>query len=212
VSTPAPQPYRRSLLRQERSLNTRRMILRAATQLWGTRDFDATTVEDLCAAAGIGRSTFYLYFESKERLLTALAIETARGVADDVDTWTDARTVDEAMAVFVDGLVRRMESVPRTLAALVMRHVAAANVSPRPVADDPILFHDIFAGIVREGQCRGELRKDLDAREIGEALAGMTLDALERWASGDPKRTLREIVEFRISLILDAIRSSRTKP
>jgi AcrR family transcriptional regulator len=204
---PAPRPYRRSLLRQERSLNTRRMILRAATQVWATRDFDSTTIEELCAAAGIGRSTFYLYFESKERVLVALASETARGVADDVDTWTDAGTVEEAMAVFVDGLVRRMERVPRTLAALVMRQVAVANVSPRPVADDPILFHDIFTGIVRDGQRRGEVRGDLDAREVGEALAGMTLDALERWASGDPQRTLREIIEFRISLILDAIRT-----
>ena len=62
MSKPTPQPYRRSLLRQERSQNTRRSILRSAAGLWAERDFDSTTVEDICAAAGVGRSTYYLYF------------------------------------------------------------------------------------------------------------------------------------------------------
>jgi AcrR family transcriptional regulator len=206
LSMEAPQPYRRSLLRQQRSLNTRRVILRAAAQLWAEQDFDSTTVEDVCAAASIGRSTFYLYFESKERLLIELARETARGVATDVDTWAHADSVDEAMRVFIEGIVRRMEGVPKALAALVMRRVAVANVSPRPVPGDPILFDDILAGIVGDGQRRGEIRTDLDAREIGEALAGMTLDVLERWAGGDPKRTLRQSLEFRLNLFLDAVR------
>lgn len=203
----AAQPYRRSLLRQERSHNTRRSILRAATSLWAEQDFDSTTIEDICAAAGVGRSTFYLYFESKERLLTELARATATGVASDVDEWVDAASVDDAVRVFVDGLVRRMESVPRGVAALVMRRVAVANVSPRPVPGDPILFDDILAGIVRDSQRRGELRADLDAHEIGEVLGGLTLDALQRWAGGDERHTLQWSLEFRLGLVLDAIRA-----
>ena len=203
----ATPPYRRSLLRQERSRNTRRSILRAAASLWAEQDYEATTIEDICAAAGVGRSTFYLYFESKEGLLLELARATATGVASDVDEWVDAGSVDDAVRVFVDGLVRRMESVPRGVAALVMRRVSVANVSPRPVPGDPILFDDILAGIVRDGQRRGELRTDLDPREIGEVLGGLTLDALQRWAGGDARHTLQQSLELRLGLVLDNIRS-----
>ena len=186
--TTEPQPYKRSLLRQQRSLNTRRAILRAAARSFSEQDFDSTTVEEICAAAGVGRSTFYLYFDSKERLLIELARATARGVSSEVDAWVDAGSVDHALRVFIDGLVRRMEGTPKSLAALVMRRVSAANVTSRPVPGDDVLFDDIFAGIVRDGQQRGEIRTDLDARQVGEALAGMTLDALQRWAGGDQEQ------------------------
>ena len=157
MTTAGRPPYRRSLLQQERSLNTRRAILRAAVRLLDTQEFSATTVEDICSAAGIGRSTFYLYFESKDQLLMELAEATARGVADDVDSWVGAGTVDDAIGVFIDGLVRRMETASPRLAALVMRRVSAANVTPRPLPGDPILFDDILTDIVREAQHRGEI-------------------------------------------------------
>jgi AcrR family transcriptional regulator len=203
----APQPYGRSLLRQERSHNTRRAILRAATSLWADHDFDSTTVEEICAAAGVGRSTYYLYFESKEGLLIELARATATGVSSDVDEWVEAGSVDDAVRVFVEGLVRRMESIPRGVAAIVMRRVAVANVSPRPVPGDPILFDDILTGIVRDGQRRGELRADLDPRDVGEVLGGATLDALQRWAGGDERRTLHASLYLRLGLVLDNIRA-----
>jgi AcrR family transcriptional regulator len=163
-------------------------------------------VEDICGAAGVGRSTFYLYFDSKECLLIELARATARGVSSEVDAWVEAGSVDHALRVFIDGLVRRMEATPKSLAALVMRRVSAANVTSRPVPGNGVLFDDIFAGIVRDGQQRGEIRTDLDAREVGEALAGMTLDALQRWAGGDQEQTLRRSLEFRMNLVLSAIR------
>ena len=159
------------------------------------------------AKPGIGRSTYYLYFESKDQLLLEPPLATARGVSRDVDAWVSVGSVDDAVAVFVDGLVRRMEDVPRSLTALVMRRVAAANVTARPVPGDPVLFDDIFGSIVRDGQRRGELRVDVDACQVGEALAAMTLDALERWAGGDDRRPLRSTLEFRINLVLDAVRT-----
>ena len=156
-------------------------ILRVAVRLLGTQEFSATTVEDICTAAGIGRSTFYLYFESKEQLLMELAEATARGVADDVDSWvgTDRRRRHRR-------LCRRSRPPDgdrlARLAALVMRRVSAANVTARPLPGDPILFDDILTDIVREAQRRGEIRPGLQPREVGEVLAGMTLDALGRWA------------------------------
>jgi AcrR family transcriptional regulator len=203
------QPYKRSLLRQERSVNTRRNILRAAVELFAKQDFDSTTVEDICTAAGVARSTFYLYFETKDHLLIALASATARGVSSEVDAWANVGTVDDAVHKFVEGLVRRMESAPRSLAALVMRHVSLANVSPRPVPGDPVLFDDVLAGIIREAQRRGEVRAGLSARELGEAMAGLTLDALQRWAGGAPD--LRAMLEFRLDLVLDAVRVTKTQ-
>jgi AcrR family transcriptional regulator len=48
---------RRTLGRQERGKETRRNLIRTATRLWSERGFDAVTVEEICSAAGVGRTT-----------------------------------------------------------------------------------------------------------------------------------------------------------
>jgi len=199
-------PYRRSLLRRERSQDTRRRLVRAAARLWSQKGYDGTTVEEICAAAGVGRTTFYLHFVSKEQLLVDLTWATTSGVASDVDTAVGAGGIDEQLNAFIDGLARRMDTVPKSLAALVIRH-AVAGTAPSRRPPGGLLFEDILAPILREAQRRGEIAPDLDASELGAILGGMTMDALQRWAEGrDGNRSLRDSLQLRVDLILDGIR------
>jgi AcrR family transcriptional regulator len=207
TTDPTPNPYRRSLLRRERSVATRRRLVRAATQLWIAQGYDETTVEQICASAGVGRSTYYLYFESKEQLLVELTLATARGVAADVEATLGTGSLDQQVDAFVAGLARRMQSVPKNLAALVMRHIAASAVQPRPAGDDAVLFDDILAVVVRDAQTRGELRADVNPREIGDILGGTTMDALQRWAGERARSELAESLRLRIDLVLDGLRT-----
>lgn len=207
-SSSSTNPYRRALLRQARSVNTRWAIIGAAGRLWGHQDYADTTVEDICIAAGVGRSTYYLHFESKERLLVELALATARGVAADVETAVQGGTLDDELRAFIDGLVRRMEGTPRSLAVTVMRQVSIGSVSSRRPAEEDILFDDILTRIVRDSQERGELGAEVDPRDVGEVMAGMTLDALQRWTGGADERTLRQRLELRFHLALVALRAT----
>ncbi len=53
-------------LRELKRLRTRRSIEDAATSLVDEKGFDAVTVDDICAAAGISRRTFFNYMDSKD--------------------------------------------------------------------------------------------------------------------------------------------------
>jgi AcrR family transcriptional regulator len=44
----------------------RRELVAAAVTLFGARGYEDTTVDDIAAAAGVGRRTFFRYFRSKE--------------------------------------------------------------------------------------------------------------------------------------------------
>jgi TetR/AcrR family transcriptional regulator, regulator of mycofactocin system len=73
-----------------RTAQTRADIITSALALFGDGGFDATTVEQIVDAAGVGRRTFFRYFPSKEAVLfseftarQALVVERLRAKPDD---------------------------------------------------------------------------------------------------------------------------------
>jgi AcrR family transcriptional regulator len=56
-------------LRERKKTKTRLDIVRAATQLFVTRGFDATTMDDIADAAEVSRSTLFRYFGNKEAMV-----------------------------------------------------------------------------------------------------------------------------------------------
>lgn len=206
--SPVANPYRRTLLRQERSVNTRRAIMRAAAVLWSEKGYSETTVEDLCTAAGVGRSTYYLHFESKDRLLVEFALATASAVSSDVDDAVGRGSFEDELEAFVEGLTSRMERTPRSLAVVVMRQVALNSVAARELGRDEILFDDVLTRIIQYGQQQGKVRADVVPGDVGEIMSGMVLDALQRWAAGDATQTLRASLDLRIALVLEGIAAS----
>ncbi len=56
-------------LRQRKKRATRSALLALANQLFHEKGFEATTIDELCAAVPISRRTFFRYFPSKEALV-----------------------------------------------------------------------------------------------------------------------------------------------
>lgn len=203
-------PRRRSLGRQERSKETRRKLIRTAAHLWSERGFDAVTVEEICSEAGVGRTTFYLHFESKEHLLSGMAAGTATGVESELAAALDA-PLDECLDVFVRGVARRMDAVPKALAELVIhsQHVELMRVRIDESSPRPVRFADLLCDVLGRAQTRGELVTERAPRELGEMLGALTMDAIEAWASGRSgasplERTLRS----RFAVVLDQYRTA----
>jgi AcrR family transcriptional regulator len=54
--------------RQRHKASTRQSLLRAASRRFAASGYAATTIEEICAEAGVGRRTFFRYFPDKEAL------------------------------------------------------------------------------------------------------------------------------------------------
>jgi AcrR family transcriptional regulator len=199
---------RGTLGRQERGKETRRNLLRTAARLWSERGFDDVTVEEICSEAGIGRTTFYLHFESKEQLLASLAGATSTGVAADLEAAHASDSLDEQLDVLIRGIARRMQDVPKSLAELVIhsQRMGVMKASRENFAGST-RFADLAREVLADARRRGELVREADPDELGEILGALTMDAIEAWASGRSRKSLTAVLRFRYALVVDQYRT-----
>lgn len=72
---PTEPAARRGSLREEQKRLTRNKIVETARSLFETEGYSAVRVDDIVAAVGCSRATFYLHFTSKSEVLRAIANE-----------------------------------------------------------------------------------------------------------------------------------------
>src|SRR4051794_13276027 len=177
------RPYN-SRLRRERATATRLAITRAAARLFAERGYAATSIDEIAAAAGVGRATVFSSFRGKPELLEEAYRLTVRGPADS-GTPLGAQPRSRRISAESDpykllaGYAGVMVEVGRRLAPLyeAVRAAAHADLEARE------LWHLITeerrtaaTGIVRRLAERGALLDYLDRRSASDIL----------WVLNDP--------------------------
>ena len=97
--------------RTETEAERREQILTAARKVFREKGYDATTVADIVAEAGVAQGTFYLYFPSKKDAVISLAVR----VLDEL-----ARLIPSALQVaFVFGQEENAAQVQQIMAKIL---------------------------------------------------------------------------------------------
>ena len=176
-------------LRERKKLRTRDALLRAAMELFATRGYEETTVDDIAAAVDVSQRTFFRYFAGKEeaafyvpRLAETQVVQAVRARPPGeaplealrravLESWdTINETIEEIVPVDLHMRVYRViESTPALLAAHLRRAAELEEELARIIAE-------------REG-----LDVDADPRpRIIVALFGGVIRVTERlWSAGD---------------------------
>lgn len=200
-----PLSGRRERLRAE----IRERLVRAALGLFATRGIGATTIQDITAAADVGKGTFFNYFTSKEEVLEAL-YDWRRGL------------INEALATAKEG----RQPMRQILADLVRGPVSKAGWSPglfrslaigllvnEPTRKAWIRHIDqtrpTMAELLAIGQERGEIRSDLPAGELARILHELSFGTLLFW-SVRPMGAAHRLLDFNLALFWPGITASPT--
>jgi AcrR family transcriptional regulator len=89
---------------------TRKLLLDAGLELFVSKGYTATKVDDIASAAGTTRVTFYAYFPSKVDLMKALISERLNAALDRVPSAEHGSTERELVAVVEDGSPERIRA------------------------------------------------------------------------------------------------------
>jgi len=189
---PGPSP--------QRTERTRSAIREAANRLFLERGVDAATVDAICAAAGISKGTFYLYFHRKEDLLVEYGLQRLRLWRDMLpDLIASKRTFREAVDAILDALVRE-KSWGREVAGRALLEMGT-SWEGLPVAAP----HKLIEPLVELAQARGEVRRDIPSDALSHFILRSILGALRDWGLGADDRDRETALNYALTLVFDAI-------
>lgn len=176
-------------LRAQKRQQTQQRIVDAGIKLFGTRGYEATTLDAIAAEAGISRRTFFHYFKSKDDIL--LSMQTGLG----------------------DRLVMALAQQPTALRPLEATRQALREMVA-PYAPEELMQVDRLMRSSEAVQARKQasylqdetmLHKALVARWPGESavdlrvLATMTIASvrltLDRWSAEGGTRPIQNVLE-----------------
>lgn len=178
----------------------------AALMLLANRGFDMVTIDDIVAAAGMSRRTFFRYYASKEDVVVRFLAD----MGADVVAELAARPRAEPPSV----ALRHAVWVPIASCAGHPDHAERARVVVRLILDTPALQ---ARWLERQIQWRAGLaaglaaRHDLDpdADPYPGMAAGMALLALDtvlrQWRAGDDERRLAELTDQAFTVVAPAL-------
>lgn len=200
------QPAQPSLSERKRRLVADE-LRDAALMLLATRGFDTVTVDDIVAAAGMSRRTFFRYYASKEDVVVRFLSDMAGLVLDALA----GRPPGEPPSV----ALREAVWIPLAMACAEIRpdHTERSRVVVRLILDTPALY---ARWLERQTSVRAALADVLATRlglgpssvypPMAAGLALLAFDTvLERWRPGDDEARLAALIDQAFAVAAPAL-------
>tara|TARA_R110002073_G_scaffold309622_1_gene479971 strand:+ start:202 stop:831 length:630 start_codon:yes stop_codon:yes gene_type:complete len=204
-------------LREEKKRATQQKIMQTARQLYLSQGFEQTSIEDVTAAAGISRMTFFNYFKSKERVLEALALEwfmSHRELFEGIEGFS-AQELERAAVP--PRLNQRLKIVAehRSFLKLVVLHTRLFSgldtglMAEYSEIGELLKSHrEARLGRVKEAQRAGFIDAELDSAAICQLYDALRNDVIGRWLveDGGNAKSLKQNFQASLAIFLRGLR------
>jgi AcrR family transcriptional regulator len=172
--------------RQRKKTATRDRIRASALLLFGEQGYDATTVEQIAAAAGVSHMTFFRYFPAKEDVVLSDSYDPliAGYISRTPASWPVGRRV---RAVLVEGLRQVYDADRDTLLAQNKLIVSTPALLDR-LWTDQIATQRLILTALGAGD-------DFDTRVMVAACLAVASTAILAWVESDGALELPDLVE-----------------
>lgn len=155
----------------------RRQILDAALGCFSRKGFHQTSMQEICAEAGLSAGALYRYFPSKSELIVAIAErdcqEFRAPLASDAEDLSFLARLRAASRNWVD----RLTANDRTLVAEVIAEAARDPLLSARLRETDTPMREAMAALIQEGQARGEVDPALDVDQAVRAIV-LALDGI----------------------------------
>ncbi|WP_354199979.1 TetR family transcriptional regulator [Bradyrhizobium sp. JR4.1] len=185
-------------LRQRKLQATRERLTRAAMALFLERGFEATTIDDIAAAADVSRRSFFHYFASKEDVVAAWQEGAAAALVAEVVARPAGETMLTAAENAIAAALKRIDPAEAAAMSRLKRDNPALRVR------DQLKYEKLERALAEGLAQRARTKSDqLKARLVAMIATGAMRVGGESWIAGGA----REKPEAFVKRTFDAIRA-----
>jgi AcrR family transcriptional regulator len=167
---------------QQRSEETRSKLIESAVNLFSNRGYNAASVDDICAEAGVSKGAFYHHFKSKQAIFLALLDDWLQTIDNAIEASKD-KTVPETFMQITNAFpyifATAGEGLPMFLEFWLQasrdEKIWRASIAPYR------RYHKHFTALIKKGVDEGSFVKvnpELMSRMIMSTAMGLLLQSL----------------------------------
>lgn len=169
--------------------SSKELIIDTAIEYFATKGFDATSVHEICQAAGVSKGTFYYYFESKSVLFQHLLNNWLNVLDENFLKNADIKQKDDNVFEILTKMAQHSEKPLKDFASgfpMLIEHWRQAAIDPTTpaISFKPYDRYDaLFSGMIMRGIAEGSIDPDTDPNKtsrfiISIIIGYMILDGL----------------------------------
>ncbi len=156
----------------DRGRQSKARIVSAAARLMYQRGVTATSLDDILAASGTGKSQFYHYFTDKDALIEEVLVHQLEGILEDqshveLDSWNGIVSWFETM-IKLHGIHRHWQGCP--LGSIAAQAVAQGEPLRLSAAKAFARWESALADALEAMRGRGELDSRADPSALAETV------------------------------------------
>jgi AcrR family transcriptional regulator len=193
--------------RERKKDETRERIAHEAIRLFRQKGFEATTVDEIAAAADVAKGTFFNYFPRKEEVLGHFAMGEIEVIERSVDEAASVGGPATAglLRIFSDGVAsyERQPALWRATVLEMMRHATPSLAEANQRAQAAI------RRLVELAQTQRELRRDLDPDRAANVLRGVFISTTLTWLHCPDPFDLGPEMRARLAIVFDGLAARR---
>lgn len=191
----------------KRSLATKSRLFDAAIELLAEQGYEATSIDDIIARAGVARGTLYYHFDSKAELVDAMLCNHIMKMLDDLKT-IDAQYEDDperALTEIISAQLHHLTDNPTYTRVLMSEFWRTDRPWHATMAEMRKGVLDAICHVTKRGVAVGVFRREIDPEFAGYALFGMTaFCALDR-LTYEPDQSVERLQEQLVAAVTLAL-------
>jgi AcrR family transcriptional regulator len=175
-------------LAQSRSRENKRALVQSAIALWRTKGFSATTVADICQAAGVSKALFFFYFPRKEdALLEAGFVSTSEARQKWRELVDGPYELPDVIGAVLATLERTLlRNPPEMIVETTLEgHRAEQRALAEGRADEHHTTRFLFLELLQRARADGKLPAGLDVLHLARGAQALMETGTRHWAAGE---------------------------
>ena len=193
-------------LREQKKLQARQAIIKAAAGQFQKRGFSAASISGIMRAAHLAVGTFYNYFDSKEEVLVELTKKLREEIENEIKSKMTGNQTSlellESHCLLTGKMLDENRFVLPLFMSAAVRFDQPSVISPERMSPG---FKTFFDEIIFRGQERGEIRKDVPADLIAELFHSVYQAAV----FSKLNLSFQENIKVKVKILIDGIKVSK---